>query len=399
MSDQQPYEPNDVPEWESLSSHLPPEIEQHQIDLDDYARRQDAKGLTRRQIVKRIGIAGLAVGPFAAVLGAAAKGATPDRVTSNAKAAAAETAADVKAGKKLRMFASNGGLAATWWAQGMRGQKFYCGILGIYYQYADGQFSATKQRAAIESAASKKWDFAHFDLYVPGTADAPIKQMIKNGTIVFEGPGKVTKPGVDIGVRSWMHQDEWKMGNGVGLALFEAAGGKKGSGTVIMTDGPSDAVQVPVRAQGFKDAMKQYPGFKLLAEDYGNWDPNRTTQLWESYVTRYKEITIGYFENDDMAFAGLKVLKSAGRAGKTLIGGNDAMPPACLAVKSGEFVATVRHSAERVHCYPVFIGRAIKMGLLSDHDLPRDLKIDGPLVTKANADSVRFLEQDNVFQI
>lgn len=395
MSDN-PYEASESPEAQPQSAEIPPEILEHQREVNDYAVRSEANGLTRRQVVKRIGIAGLTVGPFASVLAAAGNASA----ASDAKAAAAETAADVRSGKAaLRMFASNGGMAATWWAQGYRQQKFYCGILGIQYQYADGQFSPPKQRAAIENAAQQKWDFAHFDLFAPGTCDAPIKQMIKNGTIVFEGPGQVTRPGVEIGVKSWMHQDNHQMGYDVGLALFEAAGGKKGGGNVIITKGPSTAVQVPVRAQGFKDAMSQYPGFKLVAEDFGNWDPNRTTQLWSAYANRYKDIAVGYFENDDMAFAGLKVLKSAGRGGKTKIGGCDGMPPACLAVKSGQFVATYRHSSERVHVSPIFIGRAMKMGLLSDKALPRDLKLDGPLVTKDNADSVRFLEQDNVFLI
>jgi len=393
---EEPYEASEMP---GTGSELPAEIQEHQREVRDYFRESETKGFTRGQIVKRIGVAGLAVGPFAAVLARTASGATPEQTVADAKAAAAETAADVRSGKTLSMFASNGGLAATWWAQGYHQQKFYTGILGIKYQYADGSFSPPKQRAAIENAASKKWDFAHFDLFAPGTCDAPIKQMIKNGTIVFEGPGQVTRPGVEIGVTSWMHQDNYQMGNAVGLALFEAAGGKKGSGNVIITKGPSTAVQVPVRAQGFKDAMKAYPGFKLVAEDYGNWDPNRTSQLWGAYATRYPNIAVGYFQNDDMAFAGLKVLSGAGRAGKTKIGGCDAMPPACLAVKSGKFVATYRHSSERVHVSPVFIGRAMKMGLLTIKQVPRDLKLDGPLVTKANADSINFLEQDNLYLI
>lgn len=386
---------SDTPDPGFRPGEIPLDIREHQHEIGEYAAKQEAKGLTRRQITKRIGIAGLTVGPFAALLSACGGG---SKTSATAHAAATETASDVKSGRKLTMFASNCGLTATWYAQGYRQQKYYASLLGIDYTYADGKLDPTQQSSAIQNAATKKWDIAFFDLVAPGTANDPIKSMISNGTLVFEGPGQVTRPGQDIGVKSWMHQDEYTMGNAVGQVLVNAAGGSSGSGNVVITMGPAAAVQVPIRAQGFKDALKG-TGFKVVAEDYGNWDPNKTTQLWEAYVNKYPNIAIGYFENDDMAFAGLKVLKGASRSGKTKIGGCDGMPPACQAVKTGAFAATYRHSSERVHVTPLFIGRGLKMNLLSDSQVPRDLKLDGPLVTPENADSIAFLQQDNMYQI
>jgi ribose transport system substrate-binding protein len=382
------------------SGGIPEEIREHQREVAEYFEKYEAKGLTRRQISKRVGIAGLTIAPFAAVLSACGGSSKSDAsTTATATGAANETAADVKSGKSLKFFGSNCGLVPTWYAQGNRQQKFYSDLLGVQYEYADGELDPTKQRAKIENAATKKWDIVHIDALAPGTIDDPVKKMIGNGALVFEGPGQLTRPGKEIGVKTWLHQSSFEMGNLVGHALFQAAGGKNASGNVIITRGPAAAVQVPERANGFKEAMKEYPGFKIVADDYGNWDPTTTQKLWESYVSRYKDIAVGYCQNDDMAFAAYKVLQGANRAGKTQIGGCDAMPPAIAAVKDGKFAATYRHSSQRVHVDPLFIGRALKMGLLKDTDVPRELKLDGPLVTKDNADTIAWLQQDNLYLI
>ena len=370
---------------------LSPEFQEHQREVDEYFHKQEAKGLTRRQITKRVGIASLTLAPFAAVLQACGGS------SNDAKDAANETSQDTRKGVKLAMFASNCGLVPSWYAQGMRQQKFYSEMLGAKYEYADGELDPTKQRASIENAATKKWDIVHIDALAPGTIDRPVKAMIEKGALVFEGPGQAARPGKEIGVTSWLHQSSFEMGETVGTALFEAAGGKEAEGNVVITRGAAAAVQVPERGKGFKAAMANYPGFKVVADDFGNWDPTKSQTLWEAYVSRFPKIDVGYFMSDDMAFAALKVLQGVNRDGKTKIGGTDAMPPAIDAIKSGAFVASYRHSSQRVHVFPLFIGRAMKMGAIKD--APREIKLDGPLVTKDNADTVKWLQQDNLYLI
>jgi ribose transport system substrate-binding protein len=388
MSDR-PAEPGSSPE-PSERPQLGPEYAEHNREVREAAERYAERGLTRRQISKRIGLGALTLAPFAAALQACGSSSNPKDVSQQA-------ATDTRSGKKLAMFATNCGLVPTWYAQGMRVQKYYCDILGMTYEYADGELDATKQRAKVENAASKTWDVVHIDANAPGTLSAPVKKMIGKGAVVIEGPGQMTRPGEDIGVTTWLHQSSHEMGFTVGTALCEAAGGKDASGVAIMTRGPSAAIQVGERAQGFKDALKNYPGIKLVADDFGNWDPNKAQQLWEAYASRHKKIDVGYCQNDDMAFAALKVMKGVNRAGETKIGGCDAMPPAIKAVVDGEFVATYRHSSARVHMYPIFIGRAMKMGAVQS--VPRELKLDGPLVTKENAESITWLQQDDVYLI
>jgi ribose transport system substrate-binding protein len=378
------------PSQDGVPGEVNPEIAAHEQELAETVEEYAGRGLTRRQITARVGASSLLLGSFATVLAACGSKDDPKDVASAATTTSSSS-------KKLKMFASNGGLIPTWYAQGMQAQKHYCDMLGIDYTYADGQLDANAQRQKIENAANKKWDIVHIDANAPGTLETPVKKMIAGGAVVFEGPGQITQPDKDTaGVTSWMRQSSFDMGYQVATTLFEAIGGK---GKVIETMGPAGVAPVIARHQGFQQAVKENPGIEVIASDYGNWDPKKVQTLWESYVSRYPTIDAGYCQNDDMAFAALKVLQGANRASKTKLGGCDAMPPAIKAVASGQFQATYRHSAIRVHCYPIILGRAVALGAIDKSKIPRITYIDGPLLTKDNASGVDFLQDPAVLLI
>ncbi len=67
------------------------------------------------------------------------------------------------------------------------------------------------------------------------------------------------------------------------------------------------------------------------------------------------------------------------------------MPTAIELVKSGELAATYRHDSCRVHGYAIVIAAMHKRDLIPAP--PKKVVIDGPLVTKANADSLLTLQQ------
>ena len=362
---------------------------QSHLDAEEYgseiAAHYKGSGLSRRDILKKVGLAGALAVPLAGALSAVGSTANPFEVGS------AMAGTRKRGAGKLTMFASNCGLVPTWYAQGMKYQQYYCGLLGIDYTYADGELDPVKQRAKVENAAAKKWDIVHIDAVAQGTVTAPLKKMIAGGALVFQGPGEAGKPGEDYGYTGWVHQSSFQMGFLVASELFKKVGGK---GTVIQTQGPAAAAPAQERNQGFQAALKAFPGMKLLTTDFGDWDPAKVQKQWETYVNRYPKIDVGYFHNDDMALAGYQVLKTRGRPAKPVLGGGAAMPEAIKAVQDGRFVATIRHSSARVHSYPVLIGYAMKMGAVGKP--PKEIFIDGPLVTKDNAASIIYLQQDKL---
>jgi ribose transport system substrate-binding protein len=279
----------------------------------------------------------------------------------------------------------------TWFAEGKATMERWAGYLGMTMDWVDGELNSQIQRDKLDSAAIKKYDIAAISAFESGTCVAPVQRMAQRGTKVIQMISEIGGPKDKLDLLTSVEQSSYEMGFKVASALFEAAGGQ---GTVIQTQGPAAFTGAQERARGFQDALKAYPKMKLLANDFGNWDTNKARNLWDSYVNKYPEITCGYFHNDDMAFAGLEALKAAGRADKTHIGGCDAMPEAIKAVGDGRFTSTMRHSACRVHSYPVLIGLAAKLGAIKS--VPKKVVVDGPVVTKDNADSLLFLQNNEL---
>lgn len=353
-------------------------------ESQEIVEHYERKGLSRREIVQKAGLGVLGAGVIGAAISACGGG------DDEKRAVAASGGSD--SGEELAILGTNGGLVATWYAQGKESMEHWGNVFNGKVTWVDGELDATKQRAKMDRAATDKWDIVAAIAVQPNTIVDPLKKMIDNGALAFQMVSDVGKDGEDWGYTSWVEQDSKAMGFEVASALFKKAGGQ---GTVIETQGPSTFTGAQQRHAGFEEALKAYPNMELLTTDFADWDPKKAQQLWETYVNKYDDITVGYFHNDDMAFAGLQALKSAGRDGKTLIGGADAMPPAVDAVRDGQFVATVRHSGCMVHAWPVIIGQAMKRGIIDS--APKKIQVNGPVVTPENAESVKFLQSENVY--
>jgi len=129
----------------------------------------------------------------------------------------------------------------------------------------------------------------------------------------------------------------------------------------------------------------------VLDNQPGDWSVSKTAQLWETYLTKYPQIDAAFFHNDDMALAAANVMKAHNRT-NILIGGVDAMPPAIQAVKEGRMYATVRNPSCRIHGGAIIAGVAAVNGEKTDAGIPKNIVTDGPVVTKANADGMLWMQ-------
>jgi ribose transport system substrate-binding protein len=95
-----------------------------------------------------------------------------------------------------------------------------------------------------------------------------------------------------------------------------------------------------------------------------------------------------------MALAAQNVMKARGRD-KILVGGVDAMPPAIEAVIDGRMLATVRNPSCRIHGGAVVAGvAAVLTGeKTGEGGIPKHVITDGPVVTKANAEGMLWMQQ------
>jgi ribose transport system substrate-binding protein len=290
--------------------------------------------------------------------------------------------------KPLKAAFSNAGLQATWCAQGKQAAEYWGKLFNVEVTWFDGQLDAVKQRAAIDNMASQKWDFVAIQAFGIGTLTQPVQKMIDAGIPVIDMDTLIA-PLDQINVHSFLAPDNEFMGASVTQALVNALNGK---GKVIMTQGALGHTGAQGRAKGFDAVIKQYPGIEVLDTQPADWDVSKTARLWETYLTKYPQIDAAFFHNDDMALAASNIMKAHNRT-NILIGGVDAMPPAIQAVSEGRMFATVRNPSCRIHGGAIVAGvAALAKGEKSGKDIPKSVVTDGPVVTKANAAGMQWME-------
>ena len=333
---------------------------------------------TRRDFVRKVAGSGAAA---AAVLGG---------MGMDPFVAAAMAQEMGRSEKPLRAAFSNAGLQATWCAQGKQAAEFWGKLFNIEVTWFDGELSATKQRAAIDNMASQKWDFVAIQAFGIGTLTDPVKRMIDGGTPVIDLDTLIA-PLETINVHSFLAPDNEFMGASVTQALVDAIGGK---GTMVMTQGALGHTGAQGRAKGFKSIVSKYPDIQVLDEQPADWDVTKVSRIWDSLLTKHKDISAAFFHNDDMALAAANVMKARGRTG-IIIGGVDAMPPAVEAVIDGRMLATVRNPSSRIHGGAVIAGVAAVVSgeKTGEGGIPKHVVTDGPVVTKANAPGMQWMQR------
>src|SRR5580704_9855638 len=290
--------------------------------------------------------------------------------------------------KPLKAAFSNAGLQATWCAQGKQAAEYWGKLFNVEVTWFDGELAAQKQRAAIDNMASQKWDFVAIQAFGIGTLTAPVNKMIEAGTPVIDMDTLIA-PLDTIEVHSFLAPDNEFMGASVTQALVNAINGE---GTIVMTQGALGHTGAQGRARGFKSVVSKFPKVQVLDDQPADWDVTKVARIWETLLTKYPKIDAAFFHNDDMALAASKVMQAKGRT-ETKIGGVDAMPPAIKAVQGGQMFATVRNPSCRIHGGAVIAGvSAVINGAKTGTDIPKNIVTDGPVVTKANADGMLWME-------
>jgi ribose transport system substrate-binding protein len=322
-----------------------------------------------------------------ALLAAMAAGAGASMLGGIGPALAAEMG---RSEKPLKAAFSNAGLQATWCAQGKAAAEYWGKIFNVDVTWFDGELNATRQRGAIDNMASQQWDFVAIQAFGIGTLAAPVRKMIDAGVPVIDMDTLIA-PLDQVNVHSFLAPDNEFMGASVTQALMEAIGGE---GTVIMTQGALGHTGAQGRARGFEMVMKRFPKVEVLDTTPGDWDVTKVARIWDTHLTKYSKISAAYFHNDDMALAAYNVMKSRGRT-DIKIGGCDAMPPALAAVADGRMLATVRNPSCRIHGGAIMAGvAAAVMGeKTGETGIPKSVITDGPVVTKANAPGMAWMEK------
>ena len=294
--------------------------------------------------------------------------------------------------KPLKAAFSNIGLQVSWCAQGKQAAEYWGKLFNVDVTWFDGELSDAKQRTAIEDMANWKWDFIAIQPFGIDTLTAPVEKLIKAGVPVIDMDTLIA-PLDQIDVHSFLAPDNEFMGAAVTQVLMDQIGGE---GIVVMTQGALGHTGAQGRARGFWNVVKKYPKVEVVDSAPADWDVTKVASIWETLLAKFPKIDAAYFHNDDLALAAFVVMKAHYRTG-IMIGGCDAMPPALQAVADGRMVATVRNPSCLIHGGAIIAGVAAivsgqKTGM-GPGMIPKHIVTDGPVVTKANAPSLVWMEE------
>ena len=95
------------------------------------------------------------------------------------------------------------------------------------------------------------------------------------------------------------------------------------------------------RVKGFEDELAITPGIQIVAKLSGHGVKDQAFRTAEDIIQAHPDLTAIFGINDDSALGALAAVEKAGKSGKIIIVGFDAVPEARAAIKEGKIYADV----------------------------------------------------------
>ncbi len=128
---------------------------------------------------------------------------------------------------------------------------------------------------------------------------------------------------------------DYELGLQTASHLFKTMNGK---GNVVLLEGVKGSATSIDRTRGVRDALKSYPGIKVLASQPANYQRLQALQVMENLMQSYPQIDGVFAANDAMAVGAIEALQGANR--KALVSGINGTKEAIDAIKAGTMLAT-----------------------------------------------------------
>jgi ribose transport system substrate-binding protein len=178
-----------------------------------------------------------------------------------------------------------------------------------------------------------------------------------------------------ITVDSYIGSDNYEGGKIAGNYLVQATGGKANVGVLEGIPGHETGDQ---RLRGFKDAVKDAKGVKIVASQTANWERDQGFTVFQNMLEAHPEIDAVFSANDMMALGAVEAIAAKGKTGRIKVVGYDAVEDAKKAIADGTIVASVAQ-------FPSEMGRvAVESAdkLLKGQPVPAEQLVPIDLVTK-----------------
>jgi ribose transport system substrate-binding protein len=192
------------------------------------------------------------------------------------------------------------------------------------------------------------------------------------------------KAAAEAGVHpaTFVGSDNVDGGRLAGRYLIDASGGRANAAVLEGIPGHESGDE---RLRGFREAIKNAPGVKVVASQTANWERDQGFNVFQNMLQAHPDIDSVFACNDVMALGAVEAIAAAGRTGTVRVIGFDAIDDARKAIAVGTMAASVAQ-------FPSEMGRiavesAVK--LLHGEKVPAEQPTKVGLVTRENVDAAR----------
>ena len=231
-----------------------------------------------------------------------------------------------------------------YWRMG-EGAKRAADELGIDLSYVSAEFNGDieGQIGVVETEIVKGHDAI---VLVPmnGTALIPkIMEANAAGIPVITADTRVDDgPAV---VETFVGLDEETSFAGMAQWVVDKLGGE---GDVAILEGFRGSSTAELRLKGMMAVFNANSGIKVVASISADWDQEKGLKAAEDILQAHPEVDAIIGSNDLMALGAVQAVKGAGKLDDIIVVGDDAIPSALAALKSGELDATIDGNTDLV---------------------------------------------------
>ena len=146
-------------------------------------------------------------------------------------------------------------------------------------------------------------------------------------------------------VETFIGSDNYDGGRIAGAFMAEKLGGK---GNVAVLEGIPGHETGDSRLRGFREAIAKSPGIKIVASQPANWERDQGFNVFQNILQANPNINGLFTCSDLMALGAMEAIAAAGKTGKIIVVGFDALPEARAAIQKGTMAATVAQFPARM---------------------------------------------------
>lgn len=230
-------------------------------------------------------------------------------------------------------------LKNLFWVNWMAGFEEACKQLGLPTLAVDGQGQEATQLHGIEDAIVKGAKFLMVSPFGGVSGQTIVEQCDEAGVYVTMWSGMSPE---DLPPAKYKHYTGWvtnyadPQGYLLAKELFKKLGGK---GKIVALHGTPGGDHAEGRKRGMHEALKEFPGIKLLKEQTAYWRRQDALNLMADYLVTYPEIDGVVATNDEMGLGAIEAMRDANRMIPCT--GLDAIEGALQAVRKGEMLFTI----------------------------------------------------------